>query len=96
MQAPPVVNNAISAADPAALNRLRWRCRRGLLENDLFIARFFDRYGTRLTTRDLDAMSELMELSDGDLLDYLTERKSTREANLSIDALQVLKMMAER
>jgi antitoxin CptB len=24
-----------------ALSKLRWRCRRGLLENDLFIERFF-------------------------------------------------------
>ena len=25
-----------------ALSKLKWRCRRGLLENDLFIARFFE------------------------------------------------------
>ena len=28
----------------AASSKLRWRCRRGLLENDLFIERFFNRY----------------------------------------------------
>ena len=26
--------------DERALSKLRWRCRRGLLENDLFIERF--------------------------------------------------------
>ena len=30
--------------DERALSKLRWRCRRGLLENDLFIERFFDRH----------------------------------------------------
>ena len=33
----------------AALSKLRWRCRRGLLENDLFIERFFNRYADSLT-----------------------------------------------
>ena len=30
--------------DERRLSRLKWRCRRGLLENDLFIARFFERH----------------------------------------------------
>ena len=30
--------------DERALSRLKWRCRRGLLENDLFIERFFQRH----------------------------------------------------
>ena len=30
--------------DERSLSKLRWRCRRGLLENDLFIERFFCRY----------------------------------------------------
>ena len=31
------------------LSKLRWRCRRGLLENDLLIQRFFDRHADGLT-----------------------------------------------
>jgi succinate dehydrogenase flavin-adding protein (antitoxin of CptAB toxin-antitoxin module) len=27
--------------DARSLSKLKWRCRRGLLENDLFIERFF-------------------------------------------------------
>eukprot|EP01031_Cornospumella_fuschlensis_P010511 gene10511-12879_t len=30
--------------DERALSKLRWRCRRGLLENDLLIERFFNRH----------------------------------------------------
>ena len=33
-----------------ALSKLKWRCRRGLLENDLFIARFFERHEASLTS----------------------------------------------
>jgi len=35
--------------DERALSKLRWRCRRGLLENDLLIERFFNAYADRLT-----------------------------------------------
>ena len=59
---------------PAALSKLRWRCRRGLLENDLFIERFFARYADRLTLRQAVGLEALMELADNDLLDLLFAR----------------------
>ena len=31
------------AIDDRALSKLRWRCRRGLLENDLLLDRYFSR-----------------------------------------------------
>ena len=58
-----------------ALSKLRWRCRRGLLENDLFIERFFQRHETHLTVGQARAMYDLMELGDNDLLDLLLDRK---------------------
>jgi antitoxin CptB len=61
--------------DPDVLRRLRWRCRRGLLENDLFIDKFFERYGDNLTTPLVQGLLELMDLSDNDLLDLLLARK---------------------
>ena len=48
----------------ADINRIRWRCRRGLLENDIFIARFFARYATQLTPGDAIALLALMDLGD--------------------------------
>ena len=60
--------------DERAMSRLRWRCRRGLLENDLFIERFFERYGQGLTQAQGGALSELMELPDNDLLDLFFAR----------------------
>jgi antitoxin CptB len=58
------------------LSRLRWSCRRGLLENDLFIERFFRRFEGKLTVRQARGLSALMELSDNDLLDLHLARKS--------------------
>src|SRR5881227_3216964 len=66
--------------DERALSKLRWRCRRGLLENDLFIERFFDRHAASLTVRQAEALGELMDLADNDLLD-LCCGAGTRKAN---------------
>lgn len=55
--------------------RLRWRARRGLLENDLIITRFLDRYEAELTDVDVAALTLLFEMSDNDLLDVLLGRE---------------------
>ena len=58
-----------------ALSKLKWRCRRGLLENDLLIERFFRRYEASLTVGQAQTLNELMELPDNDLLDLLLRRQ---------------------
>ena len=60
--------------DERALSKLKWRCRRGLLENDLLIERFFDRHQASLTVGQAQAMHRLMDLPDNDLLDLLLRR----------------------
>ena len=62
--------------DERALSKLKWRCRRGLLENDLLIERFFARQEATLTVRQAQGMNDLMDLSDNDLLDLLLQRKT--------------------
>lgn len=54
--------------------RLRWLARRGLLENDLIITRFLDRFESELTDVDVAALSLLFEMSDNELLDVLLAR----------------------
>ncbi len=61
----------------AGLNRLRWRCRRGLLENDLIIEKFFKFHGSVLTVGHARALYEIMRLTDNDLLDILLSRVNT-------------------
>jgi antitoxin CptB len=55
--------------------RLRWRARRGLLENDLIFTRFLDEHETSLTDADVRGLSMLLELGDNDLLEILLSRK---------------------
>ncbi len=54
--------------------RLRWRARRGLLENDLIITRFLDQYEADLTDIDVSALTQLFEMDDNELLDVLLAR----------------------
>ncbi|MFW2355514.1 succinate dehydrogenase assembly factor 2 [Hydrogenophaga sp.] len=79
--------------DERALSKLRWRCRRGLLENDLFIERFFASHETGLTVRQADALGILMDLSDNDLLDLLLGRKPLKGDLERADVTQVLALL---
>jgi antitoxin CptB len=65
-----------------ALSKLIWRCRRGMLENDLFLEKFFQRFGDVLTNSQAAALYVLMDLSDNDLMDLLLSRKSLGEVEL--------------
>ena len=60
--------------DARGLSRLKWSCRRGLLENDLFIQRFFEAHESGLSMRQARGLQCLMDLSDNDLLDLLLRR----------------------
>ena len=79
----------------AALSKLRWRCRRGLLENDLFIERFFNRHESRLTVGQARALYVLMDLSDNDLLDLLLRRNELPENLHQEDVQEVLSMLRQ-
>lgn len=86
----------LELVDERHLSKLRWRCRRGLLENDLLIARFFERFSDSLTTTQANALHYLMDLSDNDLLDVLLNRKTIGQVNASMDnddVNEVLKML---
>jgi len=65
--------------DERALSKLKWRSRRGMLENDLFIARFFARYESVLTTDNEAGLYALMDLTDNDLMDLFLSRKRLDE-----------------
>ena len=79
--------------DERGLSKLRWRCRRGLLENDLLIERFFERYADALTVRQADALGELMNLADNDLLDLLLRRRDLQGELDRPDVREVLEML---
>ena len=75
------------------MSRLKWRCRRGLLENDLFLERFFRHHEETITTRQAAGLGALMDLADNDLLDLLLARKEP-EGEVDIPEVhEVLAMM---
>ncbi|HXD07986.1 MAG TPA: succinate dehydrogenase assembly factor 2 [Burkholderiaceae bacterium] len=78
-----------TALDAPSLSKLRWRCRRGLLENDLFIERFFKRFESALTQRQAAGLEALMDLADNDLLDLLLARKEP-EGDLDRDEIRLV------
>jgi len=59
----------------AEIDRIRWHCRRGLLELDLVLSRFLDSADLGAVPADeLEAFKALLELPDNDLWDLLAGR----------------------
>ena len=64
------------------MNRLRWRCRRGLLENDLVLQRFLERHGRELEGERLSAFEALLDYADDDLWGLVSGRSECRDPAL--------------
>ena len=73
----------MSAIDAVRLQRLRWRCRLGMLENDLLLARFLDARGTVLSDAELCGLDALLDLPDSDLWDLLAGRAAPADPALA-------------
>jgi antitoxin CptB len=64
----------------ADLGRLRWQCRRGMLENDLVLERFLELHGEALEGEKLTAFKRLLALGDGELWDVVCGRSVPADA----------------
>jgi antitoxin CptB len=62
--------------------RLRWRCRRGLLELDLVLAGVFERHYDRLSVPEQDALEKLLSLEDPTLLSYVQGSEAPTDSEL--------------
>lgn len=62
------------------LNRLRWQCRRGLLEPDLLPERFAQRRRDRPRGERLSSFKTLWDHADNDLPDLIRARRMHRFA----------------
>jgi antitoxin CptB len=84
----------------AELYRLKSDARRGLLENDLILQRFFERYGSQLSVEDGNVLSQLLALDDNDLMDLLIGRKdsvASLEKEMQTDSFKnVLQRLREK
>jgi antitoxin CptB len=54
------------------LNRLRWRCRRGLLELDIVLERFLERHYPALSGSELEEFKALLGESDATLWEMIS------------------------
>jgi antitoxin CptB len=66
--------SAANSDRAARLRRLQWRARRGLLENDLIMTRFFETYGSQLDEMTVLGLDLLLDLPDNQLLDLMLGR----------------------
>ncbi len=69
--------------DERILDRIKWRARRGLLENDILLSRFLKSELTRLSKDELHTLEQLLRMEDNDLLDMLMGRQASSEANVA-------------
>jgi antitoxin CptB len=81
-----------TALSPNDLGRLKWRARRGLLENDLVMARYFARHGQSLTAQDAQGLTALLDLSDNELMDLILQRTEL-DTNAPVDTVRVLQLL---
>lgn len=72
----------------AEADRIRWQCRRGLLELDLILAKFLDRHLENLSSANLATFMRLLDYPDNDLLDFLTGKMAPPD----VEAAQIIKL----
>jgi antitoxin CptB len=65
------------------LKRIRWRCRRGMLENDLILSRFLDASAASLTEDDVANLDRLLHMADDELWELLIGRTEVGDARLA-------------
>jgi len=64
-------------------DRIRWHCRRGLLELDLVLERFVIRHLDELNAGQTEVFKELLAYEDNDLLDMVMGRAEPVNERLS-------------
>ncbi|ADE12066.1 FAD assembly factor SdhE [Sideroxydans lithotrophicus] len=70
--------------DPEAERRLLWRCRRGLLELDIVLGRFIERYYPTMDDGQRVAFDELLDLPDTELWDLITGKTGLTHAHQGV------------
>ncbi len=62
------------------LDRIRWRCRRGLLELDIVLGRFVDQHYLGLDEAQQAAFDVLLDMPDTVLWDMIAGRKEVAQS----------------
>ena len=67
-----LLNPRSTILNPASLQRVRWRCRRGLLELDIILVRFVDRYYAQLSSSERETFEVFLDMADNPLWDLIS------------------------
>jgi antitoxin CptB len=81
---------AVSADSATELSRLRWRARRGMLENDLILQRYFAQCDTPLHSDEVAALNALLALDDNTLFELFLRNTPLPD---DLDRPQVRKLL---
>ncbi len=65
---------------PVERNRLKWKCRRGLLELDLVLQRLLD---SEIDEKQIVRLNEILDFPDNDLWDIVCSRNDGYAAHLN-------------
>ena len=65
----------------AEIDRVRWHCRRGLLELDIVLNRFLDRHFETLAPQKRAALNRLLDYPDNELWDLVSGKKQPPDAD---------------
>ena len=75
--------SARAALVMSELDRVRWRCRRGLLELDLVLHGFVRVRLESMTPAELELFHRLLDAADNDLWDWISGRAEPSDRTLS-------------
>lgn len=64
------------------LERVRWRCRRGMLELDIVLTRFVEQRYPQLDDDQRAAFDELLDLPDTELWDLVSSKREVQQERL--------------
>lgn len=77
-----ILNMPMASAD---LSLLKWRARRGLLENDIILERFFKKHEANLTHVQGLALTYILNLTDRILMDVFMQKQTLTLELLDLD-----------
>ena len=77
------MNTLSSMPDDAMDSRLRWRCRRGMLELDLILSGFLDREYTHLNNDQKNLLDQILDYPDQLLFDLFLGHMHSSDKDIS-------------
>ena len=81
-----------SRASNPELSRIRWQCRRGMLELDYLLIRFFEQRYLQLPTDQQALFVALLDCQDVELYHWLIQRQPPQDLRLA----PIIQLISER